>query len=124
MKLSEKITSFLEWVDDEDATSTMPEWMGELGWCDFEDGSTEAWEFVLLRETVSEIAQLEAELKQTNKLLREAVEYISWCDDEAARMEHIVEAARELINHDGHRDCPLFNDKEVALEKALEALSL
>ena len=57
MELIEKISSYLNWLDNDGRQCEMPDWMGGDEWVDCEDGSAETWEFVLLRDAKEELQQ-------------------------------------------------------------------
>ena len=69
MKLMEMLRQHLEWLDDEDGTMPFPEFEGETGWVSHDDGSIEDWGQYLLRLSLIEVAQLEAE----NEALKQAL---------------------------------------------------
>jgi len=61
MQLREMLRQHLEWLDDEDGTSPLPEFEGEIGWVEHDDGSSEAWGQYLLRLSLEEITLLKRE---------------------------------------------------------------
>ena len=75
--VNERIHDFFAWLDNDDATvEDMPSWMGGSDWCE-ENGTSETWEYVLLRQASNELTQLKTELGQLKKIISECPE----CDE-------------------------------------------
>ena len=75
MKLSKTekmLAEWLEFLDDEDGKLPFPEWAGETGWVEHDDGSLEDWGIYLLRLAHDEVAQLEAEVERLQECVLEA----------------------------------------------------
>lgn len=66
--LIEMLNEYLVWLDDEDGDSPFPHWMGETGWVEHDDGSSEDWGQYLLRLSATEVAQLDAENERLQQL--------------------------------------------------------
>jgi hypothetical protein len=99
MKLSKKIKLFLEWIDDEDGRSEKPEWMGGSEWFDC-NGTSEAWEFVLLREAEDEIAKLEAELAKQESMAMMAVYILQQAQEELIAVLEVAKARGEQLGYE------------------------
>jgi hypothetical protein len=94
----------------------MPEWMDGSEWHDDDHGSSETWEYVLLRWANTSLAQLEAE----NARLREALEIekkkhldtANWAEEQqerANRLEAENALLQSLVLLHGHLpSCPQF----------------
>ena len=56
--LERMLAEWLEYLDDEDGDLPFPEWAGETGWVQHDNGSLEDWGQYLLRLAHDEIAAL------------------------------------------------------------------
>ncbi len=69
MLLGEQIHDYFAWLDNDDATiEDMPSWMGGSDWHE-ENGTSETWEYVLLRQASDELTQLESISKAASKFM-------------------------------------------------------
>jgi len=65
--LERMLAEWLEYLDDEEGDMPLPEWAGETGWIQGDNGILEDWGIYLLRLAHDEIAAL----KRENEALRE-----------------------------------------------------
>ena len=72
--LNKRIAEYITWIDSDEPLD-MPEWMGGSEWHADNNGISEHWDSVLLRQAQSELVQFEAE----NTRLREAL-FGEYCD--------------------------------------------
>ena len=56
--LERMLAEWLEYLDDEEGDKPLPEWAGETGWVQHDNGSLEDWGIYLLRLAHDEIAAL------------------------------------------------------------------
>ncbi len=98
--LSERIAEYITWVDSDEPLD-MPEWMGGSEWHADNNGISEHWDSVLLRQAQSELVQFEAENARLrddlnnltdNKWTRTEIDAAHW---RAQEMEKALEGGGE-----------------------------
>ena len=77
--LERMLAEWLEYLDDEEGDMPLPEWAGETGWVQGDDGILEDWGIYLLRLAHDEIAALKRGIEHIRKQTTE-IEIVQMCD--------------------------------------------